>query len=495
MSRFPRVTLALLVCAALLLALWPPASARAETSGPAKYAFLFIGDGMGAAQVDLAALVKAKKGDPAAFTRSTLAFEGFPTLGFLRGENLTRTIPDSASAATAMASGRQTAAAALNYDEKGRLKFTTIAELAKRNGLRVGLVSSKPLNSEVIAAFYAKSKNRTAYYDIGLQLVRSSFVDYAAGGGLLQRTGEKGDMRDLLKIAVSNDFALPATDGDVLALNASQGRAIAISPAAGDNAALPLEMDRRARADAGLSLADYVREGIDMLGTNAGFLMVVEAGNLDAACHAGDAAAAAYEVLALEDAVRAALEFARAHSEDTLIVVAGSYETGGLALGGMQQTYQINPERLLLQEESCARFAHRVAELRTQRATFDMALQAVVENFPLRDKPSGNAAERWMTLQPTELASLQRAYELSMQPPAQRAMSAEERLLFGESDPLTATCAHLLGVRAGVCFSTTSHTAQSAPVYATGNGSFYFGGVYSNAAVFEGLMSAMALKR
>ena len=55
--------------------------------------------------------------------------------------------------------------------------------------------------------------------------------------------------------------------------------------------------------------------------------MMVESGKIDWACHANDAAAEIYDLLAFDQAIAVALEFCQDPSEETLIVVTGDHET------------------------------------------------------------------------------------------------------------------------------------------------------------------------
>ena len=81
------------VCAALLAVAAPAAGLEKP-----KYIFLFIGDGMGAPQVSLAA----------EFCGKPQLFDGFETVGLTATRSLNSYITDSAAAGTALASGSKT---------------------------------------------------------------------------------------------------------------------------------------------------------------------------------------------------------------------------------------------------------------------------------------------------------------------------------------------------------------------------------------------------
>ena len=70
-----------------------------------------------------------------------------------------------------------------------------------------------------------------------------------------------------------------------------------------------------------------------MLDNPNGFFMMVEGGKIDWACHANDAASSIMDTLALDEAVARAVSFYEKHPMETLIVVTGDHETGGMTIG------------------------------------------------------------------------------------------------------------------------------------------------------------------
>ena len=60
---------------------------------------------------------------------------------------------------------------------------------------------------------------------------------------------------------------------------------------------------------------------------------MIEGGEIDHCGHSNDAASNLREVLALDDAIRVAMDFYRKHSKETLVIVTGDHETGGMTMG------------------------------------------------------------------------------------------------------------------------------------------------------------------
>ncbi|TCO72254.1 alkaline phosphatase [Marinisporobacter balticus] len=79
------------------------------------------------------------------------------------------------------------------------------------------------------------------------------------------------------------------------------------------------------------SLSEITEKGIDVLSKyENGFFLMVEGGRIDHACHANDAPGAIYDTLAFDEAVKKAYVFYKKHPDETLIVVVGDHETGGM---------------------------------------------------------------------------------------------------------------------------------------------------------------------
>jgi alkaline phosphatase len=472
----------------------PTAAAAPETNVSAKYVFLFIGDGMGYPQINTTEILAQQISNPGTIGVERMEFTKFPYSGSVTTYDAESFCPDSASTGTAMASGNKTLGGVINMDVTKTEKFTIISELAKASGYKVGVVSSVSLDHATPACFYAKQASRGDYYDIGLQLVNSGY-DYFAGGGFLQPTGKDGDKTDLIEIAKQNGFAVPTTNDEILALNADSGRVLAISPVLADSKSLPYELDRlRGGADS-LSLAEFTQKGIDVLNNDDGFFMMVEGGKIDWACHANDAASAMYDTLSMNDAVAVALDFAEQHPDDTLILVTGDHETGGLTIGFAATGYSTFFEKTLNQDMSFINYDETfVKQMRVNNTGFEDAMASISETFGLIAPDSAEAANEvnaGMVLTEGEYQKIKDAYALSMLPSEERLFDEAQSLLYGTYEPLSVTCTHILNNKAGIGWTSYAHTGVPIPVFAYGSGADAFGGSYDNTDIFKKLVKVM----
>ena len=121
------------------------------------------------------------------------------------------------------------------------------------------------------------------------------------------------------------------------------------------------------------TLADFTRQGIQVLDNPNGFFMMVEGGAIDMAGHANLAAENLHEVLGFNKAVKVAMEFAKKHPNDTLIVVTGDHETGGMTMGFAGSGYNLWVDRLTHQKMSVYDFQNLVKAIQKKnpKLTFD----------------------------------------------------------------------------------------------------------------------------
>lgn len=494
---------ALLLSILLLLGLLPALAEQAQPQAP-RYVFFFIGDGMSNPQTTAAQYFAGTAQHPDSQTpiSAELSFTRFPVIGQMNTYDATSFAPDSASTATSMSTGQKTLSGSINVGFKAGEKglepdaaqpFKIITEYAKEAGMKVGVVTTVSLDHATPAAFYARAAKRSAYYDIAVQGLTGGLLDFLGGGGFLQPTGKEKDQQDVLDIARENGFAIFDTREAIRAIGPDAGRTLAISPDLQGGQAMAYEVDRIREGGDSLSLAEMTRAGITAMQNNEkGFFLMVEAGKIDWACHANDTVATIYDVFALSDAVSEALAFAKEHPEDTLIVVTGDHETGGMTIGYAETGYDVHMEYLAQQQLSYEGFDRVLDEMMQQQADFDTVMEKISENYGLT-REEGQP----LSLSAREIARLSSAYAFGMLPAAQRKgiTGPEEALHYGGYNPLSVTASHILANKAGIHYASYAHTGLSLPVYAHGAGAEAFSGYYDNTQIFDHFLAAMGLMK
>lgn len=473
------------------------AAAEPEVSAP-KYVFLFIGDGMSYPQFQAAAdylgaiadadyeqALPSKSYDD----RQGAVLDGPEALNFMSFEAAGSAVtydscsfaPDSASTATSIATGNKTYSGMINVDETGAVRFETIAEkLHSQKGWKVGIITSVNLNHATPAAFYAHQASRSSYYNIGLEMIDSGF-EYFAGGGLLKPDGhdKENPSENLYTLAEAAGYKVTFTQADAEAVSASDGKVILIDEHLADSSSMAYELDRQVGEWA---LADYVAKGIEVLDNDEGFFLMCEGGKIDWACHANDAASTVSDVLALADAVQKALDFAAAHPDETLILVTGDHETGGLTIGFAGTDYDTYLDSLTSQTISYAQFDEQyVASYKKNQTPFEDAMKDVEELFGL--KLEGGEEDR-LVLTDYEQERLRTAYALAVSDYSTTDYTQEQYVLYGGYNPFSVTITHILNNKSGIDFTSYSHTGLPVAVFADGAGAAEFNGYYDNTEIY-----------
>ena len=479
-------SLAVLALIALLLAsglhqhLSSTSPTGSHSEKKAKYVFLFIGDGMSMPQINAAEIYKgiAENSTPAAKGRLSLA--SLPYQGIQTTHSANSFITESSAAATALATGHKTNNGVLGMDPAQTSKYASIAEMAKAKGMKTGIISTVFLNDATPAAFYAHEPSRKNYYEIALSLFDSGF-DYFAGGGLRSDTHPQKQLPELLAIANQTGYKFVNTTESILNLNPTDGKIIAICPELAAGKSMPYEIDRNSQP----SLRDFTRKAIEVLDNSSGFFMMVEGGKIDWACHANDAGTMVREVLALDDAVAEAIEFYKKHPDETLIVITGDHETGGLTIGSAGTGYETNFNTLKNQFVSLEKLE---TEINLYRGNVAPGNAALADWLPFLTQQMGLA-----DLSSTEINRLETAFAASMTDPKNRSLEQKSQRLYGSYDPFSITVIHILSEKAGVGWTTYAHTGLSVPVFAQGTGGSLFQGSYDNTDVAKKIMRIMGL--
>ena len=470
------------------------ASTTQRAAAP-KYVFLFIGDGMSYPQFQTASdyLGALKNPDPEILKGGeALSFMNFPVAGSATTFDSTSFAPDSASTATSIATGYKTHSGVINMDESKTIPYETIAEkLKEQKDYKIGVITSVNLNHATPAAFYAHQPSRNNYYAIGLELVESGF-DYFAGGALLDPTGSEKDQKDIYAVARDAGYQVIKTQEEAAELTAADGKAILIGERLADSDSLSYDNDRQVNEWA---LKDYVRKGIEVLDNDNGFFLMVEGGKIDWACHANDAGSTIADTLALGEAVEEALAFYQEHPAETLILVTGDHETGGLTIGYAGTDYDTFLQNLANQKISYAKYdSDYVAGYKANGTPFSEVLKDVKACFGLMtaDDPEAHKNPK-LVLTEYELSLLEAAYEKTMTAQGEE-LNQEEYVLYGTYEPLSVTITHILNNKSGINFSSYAHTGLPVAVFAQGAGQDLFKGFYDNTAIYDKMAALLEVE-
>lgn len=472
-----------------------------------KYMFLFIGDGMGANSVWATEFylydLKRQEGQLPGMER--ISFTKFPVVGLMSTFDAGRYVTDSASAITAMMSGQKTLNGVLNMDVTKTQSFTTVAEEAKAMGMKIGDLSTVSLDHATPAGLYAHNPSRKNYYDIALEAAKSGF-SYFAGGGFIYPTGKEKDKESIFEILKKEGYTVVQSREDFNKISPGQGKVVVINPVLDKSAAMPYAIDRKPEE---FSLAELTRKGIELLDNPQGFFMMVEGGKIDWACHANDIRAVIGDILDFDKAVAEAVNFYEKHPEETLIIVTADHSNGGLSVGYALTGYNLYLRRIENQKVSYQEFEKKVKEYAENTPSEKRSLEdfwptiaeyfgfvriSAEEKSQLEEKAKSDplAKEKLgMVLSDYDWKRIERAFLGSMS--GEKLKGEENVVLYGGYDPLTVTLTHIMGEKAGIGWTTYSHTADPVPVFALGAKAELFGGYYDNTDLCAKMKQALGI--
>lgn len=300
-----KFNLLVIICLSLTL------TATAGGGKKPKNLIIFIGDGMGVAQVY------------SAMTQSgfTMTFPAFPVTGFSVTYSANRYITDSAAGGTALAAGEKTDNGMIGVRPDSTV-IPNIMEIAKASGLSAGVISTSAITHATPASFIAHDASRGSYEEIARWFLKGT-PDVFIGGGI-DHFRAREDGADLTVDLKKMGYDVVYTMQD---LKKSNSPKIAGLMAEGDMPYIETGRDPQ-------YLADATAKAIEVLSKNKkGFVLMVEGSQIDWACHDNNMKRTIDETLDMDRAVKVAYNFAR-KSGNTLIVVTADHETGGMAITG-----------------------------------------------------------------------------------------------------------------------------------------------------------------
>ncbi len=364
-------------------------------------------------------------------------------------------------------------------DPTTTIPYTSLAELAKGKGMKVGIVSSVSIDHATPAVFYAHQPARKNYHEIAMELANSDF-DYFAGGGFKK---DETCENCAIDTAINNGFTFAYTREELAAIEPGV-RTIAMNHTLSGGSALYYEIDR---PEDHISLSEFTKKGIELLDNPQGFFMMVEGGKIDWANHANDARASIDDTIAFDNAIKEAVHFYEKHPGEILIIVTGDHECGGMTLDFAGTGYNTAYEILAGQTKSYEEFNKDLENY------FENNENAVDINEEMESLISSVFGIDFDSLSEYKQQRLEDAFDRSRTNEA-AVTEEEDWLLYGYYEPFTVTLTHVLNQMAGITFTSYAHTGVPVPVLAIGKSAGLFDGFYDNTDVAKKIASAMKVQ-
>lgn len=391
--------------------------------GFVKNVIYMIGDGMSFNNLVLASYLEGKR----------LTLLNTPYTGWVLTHSADSIVTDSAAAGTALLSGFKTNNGMIGMLPDGTM-VPSIAEIAAKNGVKVGIVVTCRVTHATPGAVYGHVESREDENTLAEQLVNSDLTVVFGGGWrhFVATGGKRTDGKDLIALAKAKGFDYITTRTEMLNYHGNKVLGLFssshLAPASERSGEQPM-------------LWEMVDKALEVLSKDgAPFFLMVEGSQIDWENHGNDVYGMWQEVLEFNKAFEVALKFAESHP-DTLIVVTADHETGGLGLSTGGYTMDIE------------------------------LLRGYKKNTDWLARESGGDIEK--------LKSLIKEYcgvELTDEDISFIEAMKAANPYYGYSNAI----GRILSNKAKVGWTTFDHTAGPVPLFAVGPGAEHFVGVFDN---------------
>ena len=267
---------------------------------PVKQILLLIGDGNGLAQISSGMVANGGE----------LTLTQLRTIGLVKTQAADDFTTDSASGATAMATGQKANNRALGLNASGD-SIPNLPYFLSQKGFKTGLVTNDELTGATPAAFYAHHPERDAAVEIAGYLPASALNLVIGGGG---KHFKKEKLSQAGFTLVSNMQELGEVKEPRVAHFASEGGMPSMEAGRGNFL-----------SQAFLQASSYLSKG------KSPFFLMLEAAKIDSGGHSNAPSTIVTELLDFDRAIAEAIRYADTHP-GTLVLVTADHETGGVSI-------------------------------------------------------------------------------------------------------------------------------------------------------------------
>ncbi|OHC64560.1 MAG: alkaline phosphatase [Rhodocyclales bacterium GWA2_65_20] len=307
----------------------------------ARNVILFVGDGFSVAH-RTAARMLSKGYDEGGKLKGKLAMDNMPYMALLSTQGTDSIVTDSANSASAYTTGHKSCVNAMGvYCSRaaGTLDHPAvenIVSLARRRGMATGAVTNSEIEDATPAAMSAHTRRRADYDDI-VRMFLASGIDVLMGGGsphFLPKSvagSKRKDDVDYIDLYRKAGYALATTKTEMQAAADAAGttKLLGLYNTGNIDGALDLKFLKKGSVARFPDQPDVVEEmqaALKVLSRNRnGFVLMVESARIDKYSHSLDAERAIYDAIMLDNAVKAAKDWAKADGNKTLILVTADH--------------------------------------------------------------------------------------------------------------------------------------------------------------------------
>jgi alkaline phosphatase len=433
--------------------------------------------------------------------------------GWMNMRSLNSLVTDSSAASSSWGSGARIINGMVNQRGNGD-RLTTLYELFEQASWKRGLVTTTEITHATPAGFATNSESRDHADKIATQYLERR-VDILLGGGYkFFSAKDRKDKRDLFADFARNGY-YTMRSLDELKTAPTDKRWLGLF----DKSHLPFTIDQRESYSRQMripTLATMTSAALKRLEKEPHFILQVEGGRVDHACHNCDGVSAMHEQVAFDEAIDVCLEFQQ-RVPDTLIVITTDHGNANLGLNGMgsaygQSTYLF--ANALKVRKSFAELLDllrktektKIADLPAKEAkAYEMNPAAHPQDAEVTDKDDEKgedeekkkkeAKEKDVILVKSqkeiiEIIEKWTSYKITPKQADMLApfLSKKGDTLYSVLKADVAGLGHLMANYVGIGFIGNAHTADYVPITAVGPGAEKFGGFIENTSVFYNML-------
>ncbi len=412
---------------------------------------------------------------------SFLANNPYSRLYLMKTNSLSSIVTDSAPASVAWGTGSKTINGSLASLPNGR-KLKTIFQLAKEKGFSCGFVTTTRVTHATPAAWYSHNPNRNEEEKIALDLLNSKLDIILGGGQRYFSADQRKDQRDLYSEFRSRGYQVVKTKEELL-------KASVDKPILGvfNASHLSYFIDRVNDQNLGAqepSLPEMTAIALSLLSRNPqGFVLQIEAGRIDHACHANDAYGAIMDAYELDKTLGIVNTFIK-NNPKVLVIVTSDHGNSAFGINGTGPSYNDATEAIL-KYKNRASFEYIIKKMKGQD------LQTVKEIFELYTEQAismEEAAEIYQHLLEKKKVIKD---DIWYEPQATMGFILRKSIYEGEKPK------ELPRLRRGnIGFTSTNHTAedQIALIYSPSSSILLQGTFIDNTDLFKVMTNYLSLK-
>ena len=294
---------------------------EAHKNKRAKNIIFMVSDGMSFGTLVMADLyLKRKFGRPSAWMG--LYENNLAQRAVMDMASASSVVTDSSAASSSWGGGVRVNNGSLNISPNGKENMPILQKF-KKAGKKVGCVTTVMINHATPAGFCTWSKSRNAMDEIALNYTELGFDVMLGGGSKYFDPNHRKDKKDLFETLKKKGYTVART-------RAEMEKAPTNKPLYGLFAeeALLYSIDREQSSEDKAkmpTIAEMTAKAIEQVKNHPkGFVIQVEGGKVDWAAHGNDIGALLYDQVAFDEAVKVAIDFAKADG-NTLVVITSDH--------------------------------------------------------------------------------------------------------------------------------------------------------------------------